>query len=673
MISGPLSGLARELRAYQSLPLHDLWDSRPHASSLYRLRRYKWRTFLNIVGPSLVLAFYAFICIHFLSKPPVNDIVPATRVNALWINYSWMVLSVFILDWARSALANLEATALMNASLAPHSAMELMWHADNNWNNFFWWLRAVRNKLMGTMRPKSHHISQPGGLWWTLTFVTILIFVAVPLGGLTMELTDAFTYSINKVLIVGPTSDNFNFLGFVDLPNQIRASWRSGRFTTPSDSSILYAVEGSLNVSKTYYQDQLLKSEESSMIQVFAGPAVHEPVVGSAWGLSANISCRPTARGQLKIADVHDYDQYTLKVNGETTEKIRWFNETDFHLGTLYSLVAASDGTWYGDSPYCDISNHDAMTLDHDTRPLTDVTTGLLEVYLWQGVHQPRNAQYRDNVMDQLLKSDSELISISHVRAPADPEKMIPVAGFGVHCEITSAVGTAEVDPAHRTFSSFQRGSSKSTGTDQMAYGIQVQAYRAIANFDAKNYEANPRNPSGSDSTLIAAHFALGILPVWNNIDLNAFTDINVAFPALTPANLTTAMYKVLGESVIALMGPGMHIPTYGDLYGLTPVKYLKPGVIPWEPVFILLSVWAALIVSTSVWMACYRRWATSLNAFEFFKFGAQYTNDVNNFSSTKFEECERLRKIPGMVGILSGEISDRKEGLIGLSNERAR
>lgn len=670
-MSGPFSGLSRELRAYQSLPLHDLRAARPHASSVYRLRRYKWRTFLNVVGPSLVLAYYAFICIHFLTRPPVNDIVPATRVNALWIYYSWIVLSVFILDWARSALANLEATALMNPRLAPHSAMELMWHADNNWNNLLWWLRAVRNNFMATMRPNSHHISQPGGLWWALTFVTVLIFVAIPLSGLTMELTDAFAYSINKVLIVGPTPDNFNFLRHVDLPNQIRASWRSGRFTTPSDSSILYAVEGSLNVSKTYYQDQLSKSEESTMIQIFAGPAVHEPVVGSAWGLSANISCRPTPRGQLKIADVHDYNQYTLKVNDETTEKIGWLNETASHLGILYSLTAASDGTWYGDSPYCKISNHDVMTLDNDTRPLTDVTTGLLEVYLWQGVDQLDNPQYHDDIMDQLLKSDSELISISHASAPDDPEKIIPVAGFGVQCEITSAVGTAEVDPAHRTFSSFQRGSSKSTGTDQMAYGIQVQAYRTIANFNATSYKPNPRDPL--DSTLIAAHFALGILPGRNNIDRDFSNDLNVAFPALTPANLTIAMYKLLGESVIALMGPGMHTPTYGDLYGLTPVKYLKPGVIPWKPVLILLSMWTALIVSTSVWMAFNRRWATSLNAFEFFKFGAQYTNDVNNFSSVKFEKCERLRTIPGMVGILSREISGGNEGFIGLSNEGAR
>lgn len=145
-MSVTFSRLTRGHRVYRKLPLSDSKNSSPHASSVYRLRRYKWRTFLNILGPSLVLGFYSFVCFHFLINPPVNNIVPFTRVNSHWIFYSWIVLSVFILDWARSALANLEATALMN-NVAPQSAMELMWHADNNWNNFLWWLRAVRNNV----------------------------------------------------------------------------------------------------------------------------------------------------------------------------------------------------------------------------------------------------------------------------------------------------------------------------------------------------------------------------------------------------------------------------------------------------------------------------------------------------------------------------------------------
>ena len=679
-MSASLSGLTRERRAYTTLPLHDLRNPSPHVSSVYRLRRYKWRTFLNILGPSLVLGFYGFVCFHFLANPPVNKIAPLTRVDSRWTFYSWTVLSVFILDWARSALANLEATALMRAKVAPQSGMELMWHADNNWNNFLWWLRALRYNvhygLNCMLRKKSNQISRPGGLWWALSSVTLLLFVAIPLSGLTMELTEAYVYNTKKVLIVGPTSDNFNFLMFMDLPNQIRASWRSGRPTTPSDSSILYAIKDSLDVSTTYYHDQVSHSqrERNPMIQIFAGPAVHETVVGSAWGLSANISCRTTPKGDLKLIDVHGFNQYTLRVNGEKMEKIGWVNETSSHSkGNLYSLVVAADGTWYGDSPYCDITNHDVMTLDNDTRPLTDVTTGVLEAYLWQGID--RDSGYHDRTMDQLLHHASEFISVGGIpRVVGGKKSIVPVAGFGVHCEVTSAVGTADVNPAHRTFSSFQRGSSRPSGTDQMAYPIQVQALRAIADYDSKNYRLNPRD-SSSDSTWVAAHFAIGMLPDWDNTITDPalkYLDTSMIFSALTPANFTTAMYKLLGESIISLMGQGNHNATYGELYGLTAVKYLKPGIIPWRVVLIMLSIWTFVIVSASVWMAFNRRWASSLSAFEFFKFGAQHTADVNGFSSTRFEECERLRNIPGIVGTLSGEIPGGREGFIRMSDKAA-
>lgn len=686
-MSVPFLGFQRGHEAYQILPLYDLNTSSPHASSVYRMRRYKWRTFLNILGPSLVLGFYSFICFHFLANPPVNNIVPSTPASSRWAFYTWIVSSVFILDWARSALANLEATALMNPKVAPQSAMELMWHADTNWNNILWWLRAGRNNLYWLLcisRKKSHRISRPGGLWWALSSVTFLIFVALPLSGLTMELTEAYMYNTKKVLFVGPTSDTFNFLEFMDLPNQIRASWRSGRPTTPSDSSILYAINGSSDVSTTYYHDRVLnlQSENAdSMIQIFAGPAVHETVVGSAWGLSANIICRPIPKDQLKLINVHDFNEYSLKEKYEDTEKIGWLNETGLgYQGTLYSLVVAADGSWYGDPPYCNISNHDFQTLDNDTRPLADVTTGVLEAYLWQGIHRHSYSTYEDRPMDQLLHHPSEIVSVGQTKLSANYTQagenvIIPVAGFGVHCEVTSAVGTADVNPAHRTFSSFQRGSSVSLGNDQMAYPVQVQALRAIADYDADSYSLNPRDPSGPDSTWVAAHFSIGILPEYDNTIVDAPPggfDYSMVFPALTPANLTTAMYKLLGESVIALMGPGTHNSTYGDLYGLTRVTYLKPGIIPWRIVWVMLALWTSVLVSASLWMAFNRRWASSLSAFEFFKFGAQYPVDVSGFSSTRFEECGRLRNIPGMVGTLPGEGSGGREGFIGLSNEVA-
>ena len=663
-------------RAYQSLPLTGLNDSTPYIST-YRLHRYKWRTFLNILGPSLVLGFYGFICFYFLANPPLNDIVPSTQVDARWVFYLWIITSVFILDWARSGMGNIEATALMHSRLAPKSAMELMWHAESNWNNILWILRALRNNALYyccTSKRKPNPLSRPGRLWWLLSVVTLLLFVAVPLSGLTMEITDAYVYDTTKVLIIGPVSDNFNYLRFTNLPNQIRAAWRSGRPTTPSDFSILYAPEGSSDVSKTYYQDQILPNRENPMIRFFAGPAVNEVVVGKAWGLSANISCQTTTKGDLKLFNVHGYNDYTVKDGFQGSDIIQWINETGLYTKHIYSLIVASDGTTYGDPPYCRIPNHDSQTLDSQTRPPTDVTTGILEAYLWQGFQPEKH----DATMDKLLTSMDPSVDITsaEVTSAYDGTFKTPMVGFGVHCDVTSAVGTADVDPARRTYSSFQRGSSQSLATDQMAYPVQVQAFRAIADYNQTTYRLQARNPSETDSSWVAAHFAIGLLPYSDENPMSTETipsELDVTFPPLTPTDFTNAMYKLLGESVIALMGPGTHNSSFGDLNGLKPIKYLKPGTVSWRIVLALLSLWAFFFIAASIWMAFHRRWASSLGGFEFFKFGAQYSLEVNRFSSTEFEECASLRDIPGMVGSLSGEEVNGEEGFIGLSHRAAR
>jgi hypothetical protein len=49
------------------------------------LRRYLWRSFLTIVCPLVVLAFYASICLHFLVHPKSNKIFPSAVVNAAWV------------------------------------------------------------------------------------------------------------------------------------------------------------------------------------------------------------------------------------------------------------------------------------------------------------------------------------------------------------------------------------------------------------------------------------------------------------------------------------------------------------------------------------------------------------------------------------------------------------
>jgi hypothetical protein len=165
----------------------------------------------------------------------------------------------------------------------------------------------------------------------------------------------------------------------------------------------------------------------------------------------------------------------------------------------------------------------------------------------------------------------------------------------------------------------------------------------------------------------------LGILPYSAEpVKGNEGIAVPTIHRALRPEDLQVAILKLLGEVVISYMDSGGQDVWKGDLYRLKPVKYLRPGIIPWKLVLGLLVLWTMLTVPASVWMLFTRRWATTLNGFELFKFGARNAREVNDFKGTQFAECESLRTIPGMVGMVPGMAPASSYGLIGLSECRA-
>lgn len=694
------------------------WQSAQNPGE-YHLKRYLWRSFLTIAGPLVVLAFYAFICFHFLAHPLANNIFPSQTVNATWVYYCWFLISVFILEWARTGLANIEASALMMPHLAPSTAKELMWHTDTNWANPLWWLRALRSipwTLLTRRRPRSQTPGpMPSALWVSLSSVHILLFVAIPLSGLSFEVANASAYSTRAARIYGPDADSFNSRSWVDFPQRIHSDWGSGRQTSPPHGALLYAPHETSNVSETYFDDQAIeaaRNADGTVVRVFAGPAVRELIWGEAWGLSANISCMPTPLDQLQMIKS---DGYNSSVNICSTQKgcefqwlstdeanrindarmkgldepilsiPVWLNESRYinlQRGLQsYSLLAAADG-WSmistdrsanaTTSPYNRVSNHDDWTFDHIVKGASseEVTNSMFEVLLWQA-GASKSGLVDDEIFKNYKDHPSSLVTLHNGTTKlfkdrnsndSDVDSGIFV-GFGVHCDIKSAVGTASLDPDQRTFSNFMRSNAApSNVTFFFPFNLGNVQIQAMASMAGNQYWGNidgaltPREVSDMDSTLAAVHKAIGstMLPRADD-KFGAY----IYYPTLTTENLTLAMYKLLGESVIALMGEGGVNPSSSTtLYALTPAKYLRSGAVPWQLVLALLALWA-ISTSLSALLAVIfagPRWAPTLSGFELFKFGAQYQDEVHQFETVDFQRCTRsLTAIPGMIGILPG------------------
>lgn len=719
---------------------HPLHTVDPDPESTYCIRRYLWRSFLTFLGPLAAVAFFVWICLYFIQHPPVNDIVESTHIDGNWVFYAWFLISVLMLDWARTGLANIEACALMDPRFAPTSAMQLMWHTDGNWANPLWWLRAMHSLLLKATMKKTSRLTSPppGGLWFLLSFVTLLLFTAIPLSGLAIQTAQVQSRSNERASIFGPDLGSFAYLPEdpTETKQRIRQAWQSGRETTPRRGGLLYAPVSAKNVSATYFDDEA--SLHARVIETFVGPAVREQVVGLAWGVWANVSCNPVAADKFLLIKSNGYNDFAVNfctTNKTDTCDFRWLNLSqvqDDQFGAVnlpcsfdetaydsmnrvnYSMIVAADGYTqkiapsyldYGGwslSPYAFNENHDNCTMNHfKGQNAGDITTASLEFYLWQS--RWVNYEREDPVMQSFLDNTSEIVRIAHF--PGDstyPSDGVPWAGFGIHCDVESAVGFATVDPARRQFSNFTRRgytiipganladfqslSNFSTLQVQALYQsryvspLQMQALSALT----PNFYTDLRATSVDPSIGVwrAIHQALKSMKTYLSIGAGEeSTNPSQVYPLLTPEDLQESIYKILGETLISYMDerPVLEHSNQSELYQLHQSTYIVAGVVPWQYVVVLLGLWAGIVSGAALWMLLLvgPRWAPTLDGFEMFKFGARYAESVDEFRKVDFQGCSAgLMNIPGMVGLLPGFgsndpslVSQRKKPyLIGLS-----
>ena len=318
----------------------------------YGLRKYAWRASLGIAGPLLLVLFYAFICFYYPNRQPQNDILASPGYDSTAPFYAWFITSIFTLDWARSALANFEAAALMKSFTSPTTAMQLFWHADSAWADPLWWLRAARNSFLQlypgqtTTRRLAAYRVTPEPLWTFLSMLSMIVFVAIPLSGLTMELSSVSspTRRYAEIIGLGPeTLLRFTGSNGGQLPI-IHGAWRSGAPATPSDESYFYAPSDTANVSLTYFED-MARDRPDQAITTILGSAVTERTTGTIFGIKSTVHCYQVASDELTLMDVHDFpDGYSLSIASDADNNTQYISSDGEKID-----VATADSDLYND------------------------------------------------------------------------------------------------------------------------------------------------------------------------------------------------------------------------------------------------------------------------------------------------------------------------------------
>lgn len=587
--------------------------------------RHYARATLNTFGPLLVCLFYLFIVLEYFLRTAVNDISPPRIFNGKAVFYTWLIFSIFLLDWAKSGLAGFEAAALMKPRLAPCSAMQLMWHLDRGWGGLSGWWKATtytfrywRDRF--TKRPETTLAGDgPGGLWWYLAFSSMLFYIAVPLSGISMDITQSFQVSKRPVTIEGPNRTTFDATTNLGVADLARSSWRRGLPTTPLQPSIFYAMAtngSNVTISDTFFEDaiqEIYRNDSTSQpganraaVTFFAGPRVAQYVQGVAWGLLTSISCSPiNIYHGLRLIKINSREIWT---NGELASDTFTYNLSLSGYGGfgLFPQTFLSDSTFGVAYEYLLASDREIM-VPWGEYAGTGSITGSFELATWQqplGEGQQVGA-FRNLSMNPMVEASGGFL------------------GYGVTCEVTSATGVAHLDAAQRTYSDFTRQPSDPACVGFCSLIPQIWEYSGLGAIQSIVLVAlsyiTPGNfgAPGCIPTLLRpqSDASLPINPTCNLFySANLATDETLSLtagvpgaqilsqPIIDPPRMTLAMYKIFGETASAMMAVGGGNWTSSTLTGVEPISDIAPGRVSWQLVFPLLLLWLLVTAVPQCW-----------------------------------------------------------------------
>ncbi|KAI1824682.1 hypothetical protein F4861DRAFT_505244 [Xylaria intraflava] len=676
----------------------------------YHFRRYIPRTLLNILGPLFILSFYIFIVVVYLQTPARNGIIPSRILDANAAFFAWLIIGIFVLDWAKSGIAGFEAAALMSPGWAPSDAHQLMWHADRGWGSVGSWCNALVVGVHYILKRMSNRRGTvewqgPGILWFYLACSSLLFYITIPLSGLSMSPDYAFQLCDRPILISGRNQTTFNARVSNDIAEEIDGRWRQGNPTTPYGATVFYAPEGTPDASATYFEDTIQDiyqnrlvngsiSENNARVVFFAGPEVTERAHGKAWGFLTDLSCTPVnPYTGLELVQVKAINDWTARP-ALTNSRIYGTNRSTYAqaqnlLGSeaVFFELASAHGLKY---QYLMAANSDVTTLEPAYEGTTSLpANGTLELVMWQSYGA--EAKFEP---DQTFKNMADNPVVVSSVSLFDNQTYL---GYGIRCKAITNTGRARISATTNTFSSFQQEPAmlesslptyavESTGV----VGLHTLVYTAFTTkpLGLLGPPKCKEDTSSNCNAWVGANKATQSVPVFKSQN-RVFQ-----YPTLSPARMSLALSKLFGEAAAAVMSGGAgnwtSTPTATSdlgLYGLKPASDIVPGQVSYRVIIVLLIIWALVTIVPQLWPPFLygRRWGDVLDGFAMFRFGAEWKNAVDAIESAEFWDSgsAALRRVPGMIGDmnpaggggkLQGEIDDGRGnvGFVGLSHHRA-
>lgn len=635
----------------------------------YPLRRFILRTSLLVIIPPLITAYFAVVCwVYQIPDPEKNRY---GHRNASWVYYSWFVIGVFGLGISKYGLTGIEAAMLQDRHWHTRDTMALLMHSGQSWSGIGGWM-----KCLGILLRKKKCPAQR--LWWLLGFLSLVITVALPLSGLSMELFDGFVQASDKPLVIGYFPETFNNKNDFQTTDRGRLRWQVASSINLPGAGVAYTPRG-LDRSQYKYLTELPNwlSADQDVPDLFLIPQAKNPVSGSAWGLRLSYNCSTVqSMSELTILPKKNSLQAHGTIDSTTddaklgqgpygSDVVSVFNTTVNNLFSYVELGAFSNISYYdyGANPKPDILEYVMWQVrvyklieggpdfkypfnNTISTPILDMGSPLVQN--GNGTFSP-NATFLEIPQGKSYKADPDALHhfVADGRSAYDSMFAELAPPMGVRCQCLSEPGTAKINPDDLSFDEFVRVSPE----DPDPFEDMGQTLRQSTKPFGHKLWNNLHNHKTGFSDLLGS-INMPPAPVFENRE--EYTHY------FQPHDLRKSLMRAYAIDALQLMYDGIdtfenaHVAE--NLTASKPGKILGPGTVPPHISAVLFGIWSLGCIILGLQYGFRRRWAETLDGYSFLRFGADHAEEIRNWpdilgNNSEFYENSNLVNLPGLVG----------------------
>lgn len=271
----------------------------------HSLQRHTWRALVGSCVPIILAVYFGLIWMLFLRQSDSPFGMYSGGAGSRTVYYSWFIIGVIGFDLSEYGLLGVEASMLMTTFWAAPDAWHIIVHGDHSWSGPDGWWDALKCHFQEAVAKRRRRRIQraPHRLWWILATPSILLFVALPLTGLSMELQYGFRETGRHPMMTGRNWSNFNNRSRYSVLLSAHSAWSlAAPARVPAFGAIFadHKINPDDPIAQLFsFRDNIIPDDDDATYgvnDIFIGPQTTTPFSGKAWGIIVRYHCTVVQR-----------------------------------------------------------------------------------------------------------------------------------------------------------------------------------------------------------------------------------------------------------------------------------------------------------------------------------------------------------------------------------------